>query len=273
MGFSSNMVRDSHWLRASRSPSPARSLSPALRESRNTLPRSTWSTRVLSWNIAQCRPSDEAAWDVVENSRRIVSTIFNANADVVCIQGAPSDDWGRNELSPYYTQLGSVRTHRGFTILLSKAGPSADAHVLLTFDGTPAVGAVLDDVAFVALHLAPEKDGDAKRLRQVRSALEAVSAYEKIVLAGDMSMRKRETVYALDLSDAWIATGMNRSTEHTLDSRRNRYRKGGLEFSCRFDRCFSRNLKCTSFGRIADAKRDGAHLSDHFGILVTYGTV
>lgn len=52
--------------------------------------------------------------------------------------------------------VGSVKTHCGFTMILVKATKQA---LRVHIEGAPAIGALVDGVVFVAMHLMPHKDG------------------------------------------------------------------------------------------------------------------
>jgi len=226
-------------------------------------------TTVLSWNIALCKPSNEAKWDHDENTRRIEQAITDSNADILSIQEAPSDTWSTSGiLGSNYTLVGSVKTHCGFTMILVKATKQA---LRVHIEGAPAIGALVDGVVYVAMHLMPHKNGLYCRMQQMQNILASTpSSVRRCVIVGDSNMRNVEgdAIENLGLADAWKQSGGCLDTEYTWNSRINRYHKDGFEFVCRFDRAYLRETTCTDFNLISNTKKEGAFLSDHFGILL-----
>ena len=228
-------------------------------------------TTVLSWNIAECNPSSESTWDRKENVRRIEQLIAEKDADVLSIQEVPTHDWFQEtNLCETYKLVGNVSTHCGFTMILVKSCMQARC---LEIRGAPAIGAIVDGVAYVAMHLAPFKINSEVRLEQMRTILASIPpSVDKMVIVGDTNMRKTENAAfeCLGIVDAWREVGEDKNTEYTWDSRINRYHSDGYPFTSRFDRAYMKGLSCRSFGLIANEKSDGAYLSDHFGILFTF---
>jgi len=255
------------WLMGSRSPSPARSRTPP--STRPEQPPTT-TTSVLSWNIALCKPSNEATWSRDENARRIEQCITEKGADVLCIQEAPSCDyWEGTALGETYNVVGSVETHCGFTMVLVKASTLA---LRLEIRGAPAIGAIVDGVAYISMHLAPTKINANERIKQMCNIMASMPpSVQDFVVVGDSNMRKTEdTAFeGIGLGDAWKMTGQLKRKEHTWNSHINRYHLNGFEFISRFDRAYMRGLHCKAFDLVANTKSDGAFLSDHFGILLT----
>jgi endonuclease/exonuclease/phosphatase family metal-dependent hydrolase len=236
----------------------------------------------MSWNICNCKPSNEATWNVEENREKILKTILDTDSDVVCLQEAS----GVTEvLSSKYTLVDSCFSHAGGTeiwvktsITASKLEIKRDSKQLLGeeegeavyLEFGPGVAAIIDNTAYISVHLPPSKRGADLRLQAFQDILESLPSNVKaFVIVGDTNMRiaENDAVEALGLVDAWKQMGSKKINENTWDSYVNLYHKEGYAFSCRFDRMYLRGLNCTSFRLMANTKTDGSYLSDHFGIL------
>ena len=228
---------------------------------------------ILSWNVAKCNPSNEAPWDMHENEKSIVKHIYNMNGDVVAIQEAPTKDWGKNNLGPTYIQLDSQPSHCGFTIFLVNISFFNVCDILkFKFDSNvnPAVGAIINGVAYVSVHLMPFNNGQNERTRQVQHIIDTIKC-KQVCIIGDTNMRQNETVVDPSFTDAWIQTGSHTDTKYTWNSNTNHYHNDGFPFVSRFDRSYGKNMICKSFHLTAEEKIDGTcNLSDHFGLIIMY---
>lgn len=224
------------------------------------------SINLLSWNIAECRPSDSAPpnWHVplfptdgsglptfstTKSSDLIRQEILRHSPDVLALQECPDPYWAdANFADRGYVSMGCLQTHCGYTQLMLSdrlAGTAVPVGGLHDNPSVAATVAVPSDgdgerrMTFASSHLAPFKQNALIRLRQIRELMNALPAGDKVLL-GDMNMRvaEDEAVEGMGLTDAWKAAGSDRRTKNTWDSYVNKYHKGGFEFKCRFDRVY-----------------------------------
>lgn len=246
-------------------------------------PANVASLKILSWNIAECIPSNDAP-ESFDAEEAIVREIILHKADVLCLQECPSSSWNPPELvKACYERVGSAQSHCGFVQLWVK---SHIFYELLPSCPSPSVGAVFligsaaIPMGISSSHLAPYKQNASARFEQVKALSKAFAATSATttIHAGDFNMRQAEDdgIEGFGLVDAWKKTGKLNNHKNTWNSIENKYHAEGYPFSCRFDRIYvskGDNSKVTDFMLIAakplirDEKK--FYLSDHYGMLGT----
>ena len=238
------------------------------------------SLKVLSWNIAECRPSHDAP-AVFTCEQAILREILSHEAHILCLQECPSASWKPGCLQQTYDCVGASESHCGFTQLwihknlfyqpLESKGPSVAAVVLV---GNQSLG-------ISSSHLAPSKENAPSRLKQVTSLVQCFSATPNFVMAGDFNMRQVEdkAVEGFGLQDVFKVVGCPKTANFTWDSHQNKYHgPDAFSFKCRFDRMyFSTAQQKVSFELVGNQPQVVTHgpkeykfyLSDHFGMLCT----
>lgn len=213
--------------------------------------------------------SDEAPpqWEQFNTEAEVRNLILAGEPDIVCFQELP-------RLVPY------VETHD-----LLPATPTSHSGNLATLVTHPLAGleppvqvvtgcAVLatfvsptdDEAPFTVanVHLEAGRGAGGRRLEQLAEVVEA-SPTPRLLIVGDTNLRLEE---ADALADAGF-TGA-RPPQPTWDSRRNRFRRGGHEFTAYFTRWFASpglvvgDVKVHRQPVEADGHR--FHLSDHYAL-------
>ncbi len=195
--------------------------------------------KLLSWNLAMLERSAQAPGsvrhDMIENAVREFT--LDVAPDVVCWQELPNK-------VPFVETLdlmqATTRSHSGqMATLVSKDSPLAASEptidvvdgvgLLTTFpehDGRPAftVGNV---------HLEPGKGGVGRRLEQL-GELVSKSPTERLLIVGDTNMRLADVEFVVNAGfDA------PKPPRPTWNSKKNRFRDEGYEFSAYFTRMFA----------------------------------
>lgn len=265
-------------------------LSPQRRKQKNV------TISILSWNIAECRPSDSAPekWhssDCQEESQcnyqartfcdtissnTVRDLILTYSPDVIALQESPNSSWGGKYYD--YILMGSVRSHCGFVQLLLRQDLAA-LGVRLRIDNLPTVAATVEfasgrKITFASNHLAPYGYNNEKRLKQVEQVVKSMPTNDYVIV-GDMNMRMSEdhAVETLGLIDAWKDFGSKNNSMHTWDSFANRYYSHGRAYQARYDRIYvstSGKKIVQDFGLVGHDPVSGLKhhfLSDHFGLF------
>jgi endonuclease/exonuclease/phosphatase family metal-dependent hydrolase len=129
-------------------------------------------------------------------------------------------------------------------------------------------------MAFVACHLPPFGENKEIRAKQLTNMVKFLRPKtSRIIIAGDMNMRKAENtiVTQLELDDAFILGNSPKSCRFSWDGYKNPFNSNNYPFTCRFDRVFLQDFKVSQFQFVGDTPvtRESDHfLSDHFGLLV-----
>jgi endonuclease/exonuclease/phosphatase family metal-dependent hydrolase len=242
------------------------------------------SLKVLTWNIAECRPSHDAP-DCFDCETAILRQIVNHEAHILCLQECPSESWIPPELLESYALVGSAPSHCGMTQLWIH---NTLDHQQLETIPPPSVAAtvLLGDqiVGISSSHLTPFKEGASHRLQQATNLYQLLSEVTpNFIMAGDFNMRQAEDckVERLGLHDVFKLAGAPKHAKFTWDSIRNTYHgPGAFGFRCRFDRTYvsydNSQPKVTLVGDQPEAVVIGSdeqeqkfYLSDHFGMLCT----
>lgn len=224
----------------------------------------------LSWNLALLERSAEAppAWDQAASEAAVRDRVLALAPDVVLLQELPglvpyveTHDMIRANPRSHSGHLATLVTHE-----LMAAGPVhrvvPGCAILTTFPGTGAGPALT--VANVHLASGPGAAATAERLAQLADVVEA-SPTEALLVVGDTNTRAAEMAA---VEAAGLVTV--RPSRPTWDSRRNRFRAGGAEFTAHFTRWFASPAVTVSEVAVwhqplvVDGHR--FHLSDHFAL-------
>lgn len=257
---------------------------------------------VLSWNIAECKPSNDApSRDKFDTEAAIVRELVKHEAHVLCLQECPAADWKPIELlEKCYKLVGSERSHCGYTQLWIRQQPKKDAFLFQRVplpSSAPSVAAIIligenQPIIVSSSHLAPFKENAPARLQQIEALTKTVSCLTSHAIhSGDFNMRKAEDKKMehggngrgkeqQQLYDAWKIAGSSKKEEYTWNSITNTYHANGFGFKCRFDRIY---FSSTLFGDAIDFRvvanrpcgtsgnqqAKSFYPSDHFGLLCT----
>lgn len=228
----------------------------------------------LSWNLALLERSDEAppAWDQGATEAAVRDRVLAVAPDVVVFQELPG-------LVPYVETHDMIRanprTHSGYlaTLVTHDLMAAEPAHrvvtgcaVLTTFRLPGAGAGAGAEITVANVHLAagPGAAATSERLAQLADVVEA-SPTEALLVVGDTNTRAAEMAA---VEAAGLVTV--RPPRATWDSRRNRFRAGGAEFTAHFTRWFASPAVTVSEVAVwhqplvVDGHR--FHLSDHFAL-------
>jgi tyrosyl-DNA phosphodiesterase 2 len=247
--------------------------------------------KVLSWNIAECQPSNDAP-SGYDTEAAICRELIKHNAHVLCLQECPSPNWKPIELlERCYQLVGATPSHCGYVQLWIRQVPGKDNFFYQRqplSESIPSVAAILlfsnnQSLAVSSSHLAPFKDNAPMRLQQVEILTTASNIRKHAIHAGDFNMRKAEDKQMEGkknathiLFDAWKIAGSSKQHEYTWNSLENQYHANGFGFKCRFDRMY---FTSSLFGQNVDfqlvankaieKQKQSFYLSDHYGIMCT----
>lgn len=235
----------------------------------------------LSWNLALLERSAEAppAWDQAATEAAVRDRVLAVAPDVVLLQELPglvpyieTHDMIRANPRTHSGHLATLVTHElmaaepthrvvpGCAVLTTFTFPGTGA----TFPGTGAGAGPALTVANVHLTSGPGDAATGQRLAQLADVVEA-SPTEALLIVGDTNTRAAEMAA---VEAAGLVTV--RPPRATWDSRRNRFRAGGAEFTAHFTRWFASPAVTVSEVTVwreplvVDGRR--FHLSDHFAL-------
>jgi endonuclease/exonuclease/phosphatase family metal-dependent hydrolase len=195
--------------------------------------------RFLTWNLAMLERSAEApqAWQQFHIEAAIRDEVLAIEPDIVCWQELPRQ-------VPFVETLdllpATTRSHSGNLACLV-------THELNAAEPPPAIR-VVDDVALLAtfggpfdpasftvanVHLEPGPGAADRRLEQI-SRVVGECPTQRLLIVGDTNMRLGEGEVLFQAG----FTG-DKPPHATWDSRRNKFRFGGNEFSAYFTRWFA----------------------------------
>ena len=238
--------------------------------------------RILSWNIAECRPAHDAPSDDFDCEAAILQQILLHDAHVLCLQECPSTLWQPPSLLHSYALVGGAPSHCGTTQLwvhnslfhqrVVSNPPSVAALVLV---GDQSIGVS-------SSHFAPFKGNASLRLEQARILVQTLSnATPNFIMAGDFNMRQAEDaqIEQLGIQDVFKVAKSPKSANFTWNSLENKYHgPDAYGFRCRFDRIYvsydDSQPELTLMGNqmqvVARGSREHKfYLSDHYGMLCT----
>ena len=205
------------------------------------------------------------SWQVHDTEEAIRQRVVERAPDVVLYQELPGT-------VPFVETHGMVRgnprTHSGHLATLVSHELMATEPAVTTIAGTAILTSFAEPAITIAnVHLVPGPGAAAERLAQLAAVVEA-SPTDAIVIVGDTNTRVGEV-------DAITTAGFHSAPppRPTWNSRRNRFRSGGPEFSAYFTRWFASPNVEVSDVRVLDqpVEADGSrfHLSDHFALAGT----
>lgn len=219
----------------------------------------------LSWNLGLLERSDEAphSWQMEHTEAAVREKVLDLAPDVVLLQELP-------RLVPYVETHGMIpanpESHSGNLATLVRLDLLEQCSAPEIVDGC-GILITIGDLTLVNVHLAPGKGQVAQRLEQLARVVEA-SPTPRLLIAGDTNTRRAEEEA---LADAGL-TG-ERPPKPTWNSRRNRFRADGPEFSAYFTRWFGTDGVEVASVQVHDAPtRSDDHsffLSDHFALSGT----
>lgn len=217
----------------------------------------------LSWNLCMLENSvaAPASWRMDQTENKIREFTLELAPDFVFFQELPG-------LVPYVETHDMIpannRSHCGniATIvrkdlmdeLVSK--PIGKFGVLTMLESA--------GLTFANVHLEPGRDGDFKRLEALNQIVQATQT-PGLLIAGDTNTRVSE-----EKSLGEIGLIGNRPPKATWDSRRNRYRENGNEYTAYYTRYFHNEqvkidkVKVWDEPVVEDGKK--FHLSDHYAM-------
>ncbi|KAI2509165.1 5'-tyrosyl-DNA phosphodiesterase [Fragilaria crotonensis] len=169
------------------------------------------SLKILTWNIAECRPSHDAP-DRYACEIAILRQSLRHKAHILCLQECPSKSWMPPKLLESYTLVGSAPSHCGMTQLWIH---NTLDHQRLETIPPPSVAAtaLLGDqiVGISSSHLAPFKEGASHRLEQATNLYQLLSEVTpNFIMAGDFNMSQPKVTLVGDEPEV-VAIG---STEY-----------------------------------------------------------
>lgn len=221
----------------------------------------------LSWNLALLETSAQApvSWQVHDTEEAIRREVARLAPDVVLYQELPG-------MVPFVEthdmMRGNPRSHSGHMATLVSHELMATEPAVATIAGTAILTTFREPAVTVAnVHLVPGPGAGSERLAQLAAVVEA-SPTEAILIVGDTNTRVGEV-------DAITTAGFHsvQPPRPTWNSRRNRFRSDGAEFSAYFTRWFAGPGVEVSDVRVLDqpVEADGCrfHLSDHFALAGT----
>ena len=222
----------------------------------------------LSWNLALLETSAQApaSWQLHDTEEAIRNRVIELAPDVVVFQELPA-------MVPYVEThdmvRGNPRTHSGHLATLVTHELMAAEPEVSTVPGTAILTTFAEPALTIAnVHLVPGRGAGSERLAQLAAVVEA-SPTEAVLIVGDTNTRVEEV-------EAITTAGFHsaKPPRATWNSRRNRFRAGGAEFSAYFTRWFASPGVTVSDVRVLDRpeESDGTrfHLSDHYAL---HGTV
>ncbi len=216
----------------------------------------------LTWNLAMLARSAQApaAWGQENTEFAIRQRVLAVEPDLVLFQELP-------RMVPYIDTHDMIKanpeSHQGNLATLV-------SHDLLSRIGQPQVATVAGcavlitaaDLTIANVHLAPGPAATGERLEQLARIVEA-SPTPALAIVGDTNTRVDE----LDaLADAGLSA--RKPPKATWNSRRNRFNRGGPEFTAYFTRGFATDGVRLTGQKVLDTPEDvdghRFHLSDHF---------
>lgn len=225
----------------------------------------------LTWNVALLETSAQAppTWQIHHTEEAIRRRIVDVAPDIVAFQELPA-------MVPYVEthdmMRANPRTHSGHLATLVSHDLMATEPAVTTVPGTAILTSFTEPALTIAnVHLVPGRGAAAERLSQLAAVVEA-SPTEAVLIVGDTNTRVGEL-------DAITVAGFTslRPPRATWNSRRNRFRSGGAEFSAYFTRWIAGPGLDVTQVEVYDRPEstDGArfHLSDHFALGGTVSVV
>lgn len=218
----------------------------------------------LSWNLALLeRPADAPmSWTQSHTEAAVRDVVLAEKPDVVLLQELPGlvpfvETHGMVPANPK-SHSGNLATLVGHDLLATKPTVSVveGFAVLTTFAEA--------DLTIANVHLMSGAGAQDQRLMQISKVVESAPT-DRLVIVGDTNTRVEE---ANDLASLGLAT--EKPPSPTWDSRRNRFRSTGPEFSAYFTRWFAGgSVTVRDVGvHNAPTQFEGHrfHLSDHFAL-------
>ena len=201
-------------------------------------------------------------WQLHDTEAAIRETVLELRPDLVAFQELPG-------MVPFVETHDMVRanprSHNGHLATLVSYELMATDPVVSTVPGTAVLTTfAAPDLTVANVHLTPGPGAGGERLAQLAEVVEA-SPTENLLIVGDTNTRVDE-VAAIEAADFHGP----RPPRPTWNSRRNRFRTGGAEFTAYFTRWFASPAVAVDEVVVLDrpTEVDGArfHLSDHFAL-------
>ena len=222
----------------------------------------------LSWNLAMLeRPAAAPLdWEPEHTQAEVRTVLLEESPDIVTFQELPG-------VVPYVETHDMIRanprSHSGNLAtlvgndLLEEAAPRA-----ITVPGCGLLTVLFETVTVANVHLAPGPGQAATRREQLEAVL-AAAPTTAVAIVGDSNTR-------LDEEDGLAALGLSgaRPPAPTWDSRRNRFRTDGPQFTAFFTRAWTHGPASVTEQRVlsrptVDVGTGPFHLSDHYALLGT----
>lgn len=227
--------------------------------------------RFLTWNLAMLERSVAAppSWQDFHTEDAIRRFVLELDPDVVCWQELPQQ-------VPFVETLdllpATTRSHSGLLATLVTHELAGTEPEIQAVDGAGLLSTLTDPasglpITIANVHLEPGRGANGRRLEQL-AALVSASPTEALLIIGDHNMR-------LEDAEPMLAAGFRGSKppKATWDSRRNRFRDDGAEFTAYFTRWFASPTVEVSDVWVHDVptEHDGRrfHLSDHYALSLT----
>ncbi len=205
-------------------------------------------------------------WRQENTEAHVRATVLEQSPDLVLLQELP-------RMVPFIETHGMIKanpqSHSGNLAMLVKHELLDPEPAFTTVKGV-AILATFGDLTVANVHLAPGPAGTAERLEQLAKVVEA-SPTKRLLVVGDTNTRLDEEEA---LADAGL-TGVKPSPA-TWNSKRNKFRHGGAEFTAYFTRWFaSPGVTVTDVEVWNDPIEASGHSfypSDHFALAGTVTT-
>ena len=224
--------------------------------------------RLLTWNLAMLERSAAApqAWQQFHTEAAIRDFVLDIGPDVVCYQELPNQ-------VPFVETLdllrATTRTHNGNLATLVTHEIAATEPAVTVVDGIAVLATFDDELTIANVHLAPGPGVADHRVEQI-SKVVAASPTHNLLIIGDTNTRLEEAALLLDNGFSGV-----KPPAATWDSRANRFRFGGPEFTAYFTRWFASPGLVVSNVVVhrEPAEFQGArfHLSDHYALSLELG--
>jgi len=227
--------------------------------------------RFLSWNLALLERSAQApsSWQDFHTDDTVRHLVLALEPDVVCMQELPR--------VPFVETLALLQatttTHSGnLATLVTHEMHGEDPPPIRVIEGSAllvefAATDVLPAFTLANVHLAPGSNGAELRRDQLARVLRTART-DEVVVVGDTNTRLEE-------AEALAEIGLvgDKPSRPTWNSRRNRFRHGGAEFSAYFTRWFATEGLTVTDAAVHDFPTEHADtkfwISDHFALSGT----
>lgn len=234
---------------------------------------------VFTWNIAECLLSKAAprdgTWDIEDTDHHIQTEILANQADFICLQEAPTDNYA---FSDAYQLLGATESHSGYVQLFVRKSLHPCCHNIKILNEMAVATEVRigsQHFGIVSVHLKPYPRNAPIRLLQLRLIMEHFGALPFLIV-GDANMQDVDAVQFLEsyknLQIIDLHTQLNGGRPFLWDLEINKYFLNAQPDKFNFDRIFAVGPQwaprcCNVRANVPMPKGEGHFLSDHFALF------